>query len=335
MSEVFTNLEKKKHLPAYKIPSHYVNGLLTVAFGGSTGIEVSTVVSTAALGSVASSKSVFLRKYKNVFTCAGIAAGITALFNAPLAGVLFALEVFQQKLDWKYFLSLVISVTISFGVNWSLWAHPVFDFNITDWHLHALPYLLLLGVLAALLSVYLTKTVLFIKEKFSALPKESMRVLIGALFISLAIFVFPALYGEGYFAVEALISGKGSSFLMPLLGILLLKPIATAVTLGAGGDGGVFAPGLFLGAFLGYIVAFVLNHYFHADVITVNFMVIGMAAMLSGSIHAPFTAIFLVCAMVGNYQLLFPAFMVSVLTWYTSRKMLPYSVYSYGRAVRS
>ncbi len=365
ITEIFNNMEQKNPLPAYKIPSHYVNGLLTVAFGGSTGIEVSTVVSTAALGSVASQKSSFLKKYKNILTCAGIAAGVTALFNAPIAGILFSLEVFsplrlrqaqptqqahpmrrvqrllpdQRTGDFPvYFLSLTVSVLVSFFVNYLMATKPVFDFHITLWHLYALPYFVLLGVLAALISVYLTRSVIFFKTVFNSFPKEIMRVVGGSIIISVAIFIFPALYGEGYFAVSALISGTqaiNATILLTLAAILLLKPVITAVTLGSGGDGGVFAPSLFIGAFLGYFVALVLNHYFHAEVIPVNFMVIGMAAMLSGSIHAPFTAIFLVCAMVGNYALFVPVLIACLVAKYVAKKILPYSVYSYSKVSKA
>lgn len=334
ITEIFNNLTKKGALPAYKIPSHYINGLVTVAFGGSTGIEVSTVVSTAAVGSVASNKSKLLRKYKNILTCAGIAAGVTALFNAPVAGILFALEVFRRKFEWTYFLSLTVAVLVSFFVNYLIGTVPVFDFSIGTWHGYAFPYFLLLGVLAALLSVYLTKSVIYFKRLSASLPSEWMRVLGGAMVISTAIFFVPALYGEGYFAVTDLIAGKeviGFTFFLSLLAVLLLKPLVTAITLGAGGDGGVFAPSLFLGAFLGYFLAVLLNHYFKLAVIPVNFMVIGMAAMLSGSIHAPFTAIFLVCAMVGNYQLFVPVMVVSLISRVVAYWMVPYSVYTYGQ----
>ena len=330
--EVLTNLEKKKPLPAYKIFSHYINGLLTVSLGGSTGIEVSTVVSAAATGSVVSEKSSLLKKHKNTLISAGIAAGVTALFNAPLAGMLFALEVFTKKINPTYFLSLLTAVTVGYLVNNALGSGPVFHFHISGWHLYALPYFILLGVIAGMHAAYLTGTVLYIKRIFSGISREIPAIIAGALLLSVLIFFLPALYGEGYHALPGLLKNLADhswQTLAIIALVIVLKPVATAITLGAGGDGGVFAPSLFAGAFLGFFIARILNLYFQADVIEVNFMIAGMAALLSGSIHAPFTAIFLVCAAVGSYELFVPVLIASLVARITSYFILPYSVYTF------
>lgn len=333
IKEVFESTAKNKALPSYKIPSHFINGLLTVSFGGSTGIEVSTVVSTAAIGSLAQEKEKFLKKYKTQLICAGITAGITALFCSPLAGLLFAYEVVSKKAGKIFLMTNIIAAAIAFGFILLLDEKPLFAVSITQWHLHALPFFAVLGVLAGLNSVYLTKSVFFFKRQFSKFSNHYYRIVAGAAAISIIIFILPQLYGDGYHAIRESILTANSLALTPshmivFIGILVLKPVITSITLSAGGDGGVFAPGIFIGAFLGLFLAALLNTFFDAGVIPLNFMVIGMAAMLSASIHAPFTALFLICGLVNDYTLFFPVLAVCLISKYTAKAVYPYTVYT-------
>jgi CIC family chloride channel protein len=336
IKEVFDATATGSGLPSYKIPSHFINGMLTVIFGGSTGVEVSTVVATAAIGSVASDKESFLQKYKTELICAGIAAGITALFNTPLAGLLFAYEVISKKTTKAHLISNLVAAGIAYGFVLMLNEEPLFAVNITQWHAYALPWFIVLGVLAGINSIYLTKSVLFFKKQFVRFNTNYYKILAGAAAISLMIIILPQLYGEGYHAIKESIAGANTLVLTPyialtLAGILLLKPIITSVTLGAGGDGGVFAPGIFIGAFLGLFVAILLNTFFNAGVIPLNFMIVGMAAMLSASIHAPLTALFLVCGLINNYTLFIPLLIVSFVAKYTAQSIFPYTVYSFAK----
>ena len=333
IKEVLDTINKNNNtLPAYKIPSHYFNGLLTVIFGGSTGIEVSTVVSTAAIGALSSRKVGYLRRYRTDLVCAGLAAGVTALFNAPLAGFLFAFEVFTKRRSKLHTASVITAVLTSYLITRFFFYHQVFHFNVTEWHLKAIPYFVLLGILAGFNSVYLTKSVLFFKKLFGSFHNDYIRIIGGSLIISVLIFFIPNLYGEGYEGIKHVfqnVSADSLTLLLPVLAVLLFKPIATSVTLGAGGDGGVFAPSLFIGAFLGLLVSVVLNHYFGLGLITVNFVLIGMAAVLSGSIHAPFTSIFLVCALADNYILFIPIVIACLISKWVAYLLFPYSVYTY------
>jgi CIC family chloride channel protein len=337
IKEVFdATTGNSKGLPSYKIPSHFINGMLTVIFGGSTGVEVSTVVATAAVGSLASEKESFLNRYKTELICAGIAAGVTALFNTPLAGLLFAYEVVSRRTTTPQMLSTILASAIAYCFVLVLNEEPLFAVHITQWHLYALPWFIVLGVLAGINSVYLTKCVLFTKKQFSKFNSPYYKILLGAAVISFMILLLPQLYGEGYHAIKTSIAGANALKLTPLVaitlgGILLLKPIITSVTLGAGGDGGVFAPGIFIGAFLGLFLAIMLNTFFNAGVIPLNFMIVGMAAMLSASIHAPFTALFLVCGLVNDYTLFVPLLIVSLVAKYTAQRIFPYTVYSFAK----
>lgn len=339
IKEIFESTNtKSKNLPSYKIPSHFINGLLTVIFGGSTGIEVSTVVASATIGSVAQRKENVFKQYKTELICAGIAAGVTALFGSPIAGILFAFEVISKKVTRAFLVSNLIAVTIAFGLLFLLDEKPLFAANITTWHIKAIPYFILLGILAGLNSVYLTRCVLFFKSQFSKINTHYYKILLGSAVLSLSLFIFPQLYGEGYHSIKTIF---GSSTEIPLtltlsltfFGLLVLKPIVTSITLASGGDGGVFAPSLFIGAFLGLLVASILNTFFNIGVITINFMIIGMAAVLSASIHAPFTALFLVCGLTNDYTLFIPLLAVSLISKYTAKMIYPFTVYSYSPSI--
>ena len=333
IKEIFESTNSKtKNLPVYKIPSHFFNGFLTVIFGGSTGIEVSTVVASATIGSVAQQKENMFRKYKSELICAGVSAGITALFCSPLAGILFAYEVIYKKVSRVFLFTNGIAILIAFALITVSKEQPLFAIDITIWHLKAIPYFIILGILAGMHSIYLTKCVLFFKSNFFKSKTQIIRIAFGAAMISIVLLVLPQLYGDGYHAIHEILEKPDLSLTLTLtltfLALIFIKPIVTSATLASGGDGGVFAPSLFIGAFLGLLTALVLNTFFDANVIPVNFLVIGMAAMLSASIHAPFTALFLVCGLTGDYTLFFPILLVCLVSKYTAKMIYPYTVYT-------
>lgn len=335
LKEVFNSTKTNDELPAYKIPSHFINGFLTVIFGGSTGIEVSTVVATAATGSLAAKKEPLLKKYKSELICAGVAAGITALFNAPLAGMLFAYEVIIKKHRKTFAISTFIGAAVSYGFTYVLHETPLLNLDIKHWHLYALPWFVLLGILAGFQSVYLTRSVIFFKKQFLKFTNPYYKIITGAVIISTCLILLPQLYGEGYHAIKEYVATANTAvfslyFVITIVGLLLLKPVITAITLSAGGDGGVFAPGLFLGAFLGLFTAVALNAFFDAGVIPLNFMIVGMAAVLSAGIHAPFTALFLICGLTNNYTLAVPLLIAVLVAKYTAARLYPYTVYTYA-----
>lgn len=328
---------KSKSLPLYKIPSHFINGLFTVAFGGSTGIEVSTVVSTAAIGAATHRKENLFRNYKTELICAGITAGITILFSSPIAGILFSMEVIAKRTNKIFFLTNIISLTIASALLYIINEAPLFPISISTWHYYAIPYFILLGILAGFNSVLLTKMVLFFKSQFGKMSNPYFRIISGAMILSVSLFFFPQLYGDGYHAMKDIFSEATPiatvGFIVTFVALVLLKPIVTSATLASGGDGGVFAPSLFIGAFLGLLLAAILNTYFGTNVIPLNFMVIGMAAVLSASLHAPYTSLFLVCGIINDYTLFFPILMVCLIAKYTSKLLFPYTVYTYIPAI--
>jgi len=334
LTEIFDAVNHRAAtLPSYKIPSHYFNGLLTVVFGGSTGIEVSTVVASAAVGSMGNKKFRLLKLYKTELICAGAAAGITALFNSPLAGLLFSFEVISRKISGHSVLVQLSAVASAFLFNFLLHEKALLLMSGLHWKYYAIPYFILLGVLAGLNSVYLTKCVISIKKLFLKFKNEQYKIITAALLVGVSLLLFPALFGEGSHTIKELLGEPSQEYtgraLIMFVLLLLLKPVVTSLTLSGGGDGGIFAPSLFIGAILGFVVATVLNHFFNVGVVPLNFTLVGMGAVLSSSIHAPFTAIFLICGLTGNYALIIPLFIACIIAKFVSSSILPYTVYTY------
>ncbi len=336
IKEIYDSLKTRHNeLKFYKIPSHLINGLLTISFGGSTGIEVSTVVASASVASVTHKEQKIHPLFRRELIAAGVAAGVTALFGSPLAGMLFAFEVILKKVTKLSLVLILGSVLLVWGLDRILDTKALFELKVEHWNYSALPWFLLLGVFAALNSVYLTKSVLFFKERFARVRSHSKRIIFCALAISCCILTFPALYGDGYHSLRELFASESSLvFSLPLLsalgGVLVLKPLVCSLTLAGGGDGGVFGPSLFTGAFAGLFTALLLQHLFGAELIPINFMLVGMAAVLSACLHAPLTAIFVVCGITGNYTLLVPLAAASLTSKITAKILVPYTVYSYS-----
>ena len=335
IKEIYLTIETRRNeLPAYKIPSHFINGFLTVIFGGSTGVEVSTVVSTATIGAVTRQKAGIANSYKTELICAGVAGGLTALFGSPFVGVLFALEVISKKVTRTIVLASVLAAVVAWG--WLLLLHeqPLFGLHISAWHWYAVPYIIGLSVLAGVISVFFTKAVITIKQRFAAFRNDYTRILLGAAIVGLGIYLFPHLFGDSYGGVTDLIDEShhitfSAAFAFTLMAIVVLKPIITSVTLGAGGDGGVFAPSIVMGALLGLLVAMICNQFFHTHLVVANFIILGIAAVLSGSIHAPLTSSSLAVRLSGSMILAFPILVASVIARFTAKKIYPYTVYTY------
>jgi CIC family chloride channel protein len=341
IKEIYQTIDNRKNmLPAFKIPSHYFNGFLTIIFGGSTGVEVSTVVATAAIGAVAQRKTTIANIYKTELICAGVSAGIAMLFVSPLAGFLFAVEVIaRKKVNKTILLSCGIAALISWCCILLIGGEPLFKFSPTIWNYSAIPFFILLSVLSGALAVYFTKSVIFIKSTFARINNNFIKVNSGAILVGIGLLFLPQLYGDSYHAIPGLMNKVAHepftlSLAMLLLVISVLKPLAAALTLGAGGDGGVFAPSIVSGAVLGMLTAMLINHYFGTQLIVINFALLGAAAMLSAAIDAPLTSIFLVCSMVnGGYLLFFPILMCSFIAKYSAKLLCSYTVYSYNPKV--
>ncbi len=334
IAEIYKTLDQRKdHLPLFKIPSHFFNGFLTVIFGGSTGIEVSTVVATATIGNYAYEKEFSARMYKRELICAGVVAGVAILFTSPLAGFLFAMEVIARKIRK----SIVIACSASALLSWifiELFDSETILYSVVkEWNYAAIPFFLVLSVLGGTLSVYFTLLVTRMKRIFGNISNNFIRINVGAIAVGTMIYFFPTLYGDSYHGLREILQEPLSApnlTLFSLLILALLKPLAASLTLGAGGDGGVFAPSIVAGAFLGLMVAFVGNHYFGTQLVPINFALIGAAATLSASLFAPLTSVVLICNLLPHGYILFvPVLVCCFVSYLVAKWILPYNVYTY------
>ncbi|MBB1138152.1 chloride channel protein [Myroides sp. WP-1] len=331
ITEIYKTLDQRKdHLPAFKIPSHLINGFLTVSSGGSTGIEVSSVVATATVGNMIHNKHFSANIFKKELICSGVTAAVALLFASPLAGFLFAIEVIARKKSKSLFLSCGTAALLAWLFILLLDYKPLLSFPVEGWHGYALPLFLILGLLSGLLSVYFTLLTTRMKKIFGNINNNFLRVNLGAISVGLFIFIFPALYGDSYHGLKEILYHPQAITFYTLAILILLKPLAASLTLGAGGDGGVFAPSIVAGAFLGLLFAQICNAQFDLQLIPLNFALVGAAATLSASIYAPLTALILVCNLVPNgYQLFIPLLVGSFTANYFSKQILPYNVYTY------
>lgn len=335
ITEIYKTLDQRKdHLPLFKVPSHLLNGFFTVIFGGSTGIEVSTVVATATVGNEAYKRDFSAKMYKRELVSAGVLAGVGVLFGSPLVGLFFALEVIARKINRSLLISCVSAGLVTGVFVLTQDSKTLLPFEVQDWAWKAIPFFILLSLFGALLSVYFTVLVIRIKDFFAKIPNNFLRVNLGALLVGIAIVCFPFLYGDSYHGLIELIHRvvENEPVSLVILGLLIvIKPLVAALTLGAGGDGGVFAPSIVVGAVLGLFFALLCNQLFHTELIPLNFALAGVAATLSSAISAPFTALVLVCNLVPNgYALFIPLFISSFLAQRIARFILPYNVYTYG-----
>ncbi|MFD1466994.1 chloride channel protein [Hymenobacter caeli] len=343
---IYNTAREGSVVPRSKLYSQLVTAFLTVSFGGSAGTEAPISVTGAALGSNAGRVLHLDRRRRRLLTGCGAAAGIAAIFNSPIAGVLFAVETILTELPAQYFIPLLLSSATATVVSKALYAGQPFVLITTSWPVNAVPFYILLGLFTAFFSVYMIRTYYWFDHFFARWPGLDWRkVLVGGAGLGALIFLFPTLYGEGYNTVELLLAGKsghltdGSIFsvyqdqnpwllLVLVLFSMMLKVVATSVTVGAGGNGGMFGSSLFSGALAGFFFARLLNMSGLVHIPEVHFVVLGMAGTLAGVVHAPLTAIFLIAEITGGYALFVPLMVVSSSSYLITKYFEPYSVYT-------
>lgn len=340
-----------------KIRSHntyssIVSSTLTIGFGGSVGAEAPIVLTGAAIGS--NIGKFFRMNYKTLtlLVGCGAAGAIASIFNAPLAGIVFTLEVLMLDLTTASIIPLLISAVSATTVSYFfLGRDVVFAYEVVrPFQLHNIPYFIILGVFCGLISLYFMRMVMRVEKRFSRVTNLYKKWIIGSLALGVLIFVFPPLYGEGYEVLHALLEGKSTvifentffyafqdNYWLLLIALALLiavKAVATAVTTGAGGVGGTFAPTLFVGGVSGFFVAKLINKFTFIDVSESNFTLVGMAGMMAGVMHAPLTAIFLIAEITGGYTLFIPLIITSTISFLTIMYFEPHSIYTKGLAKR-
>ena len=328
--------------------SSIIASSITIGFGGSVGAEAPIVLTGSAIGS--NLGGIFKMEHRTLMLLVGCGAAgaVAGIFKAPIAGLVFTLEVLMIDLTMSSLLPLLISAVTAATVSYVLTGQEaLFRFHLDQpFALNRIPYVILLGVFCGLVSLYFTRAMNSVEGVFAKLRGPYRKLLFGGAMLSVLIFLFPPLYGEGYDTIELLLNGTGEAdwetvmnnslfyghgqlLLLYLLLIILFKVFASSATNGGGGCGGIFAPSLYLGC----IAGFVFSHFSNGFTATTflpekNFALLGMAGVMSGVMHAPLTGVFLIAELTGGYDLFLPLMIVSVSSYLTIIVFEPHSIYS-------
>ncbi|SEO92488.1 chloride channel protein, CIC family [Mucilaginibacter sp. OK283] len=344
IGSILANIKKNRsNIRLNNIYSHIVTSSLTVGFGGSAGLEAPIVATGAAIGSNVGKFFKLTPYEKTVLLAAGASAGIAAVFNSPIAGVLFSLEILIGEITIPTFIPLLIASATGVVVSKLLYSGQLFHLVTEGWVVTAIPFYILLGLFSGWMAIYINKVGGKLEGGILKKQNRYVRALLGGLFLGLIILVFPQLFGEGYHYLQAILNGnidalKDESLfagwlsnqwfmLVFIIALVFMKIIASGITLGSGGNGGSFAPTMFTGAFLGLTIAYGVNLTGLIHLNTVNFIAVGMAGALSGVMHAPLTAIFLIAEITGGYVLFIPLMIVSSISYIISRVSSPHNIY--------
>lgn len=344
--------QNKSRLKKHNIYSSVLASSVTIGFGGSVGAEGPIVFTGAAIGSNLGKVFRMSPRILMILVGCGAAAGIAGIFKAPIAGMLFTLEVLMLDLTAVSVMPLLIASITSATI---AYIYTGYDFEFffaqtENFYTSRIPYVIMLGIVSGFASVYFTRIMNMMENFFGRFKKRWVKTLIGCSILSLLVFVFPPLYGEGYSSINGLLAGDTSSivngslfysdrnevwFLALFIGLIIVtKAFATSATNGAGGVGGTFAPSLYVGCLTGFLFAFVVNNLGWGELSTKNFALIGMAGVMSGVMHAPLMAIFLTAELTGGYELFLPLLIVSTISYGTIKIFEPYSIYTKRLAKR-
>ena len=336
--------KKKGKVNAHKSYSSIIGAVLTAGFGGSVGLESPIISSGAAIGSKIAHWLKLDYKTNILFLACGTAGGIAAIFNTPIAAIIFVLEVLLIDLTRFSLIPLLLAST-SGAITTKILSHSqvLFDFRtIAPFHIADIAFYIFLGIIAASVSIYFTKVFLNIEGKMQS-TSVFKSFAIGSILVGILLFLFPPLWGEGFEVIKTLfnenenqllnntlfenISYKKIALFGFLFSLMIFKVISTSLTINAGGVGGIFAPALFTGAILGYLVAELINlmGIFHS-IPTINFVMVGMAAVLAGVLHAPLTSIFLIAELTGGYELIVPLMIASTISYISTKIFIPHGI---------
>lgn len=339
---------KRSRLKGHNCWSSVIASAITIGFGGSVGAEAPIVLTGSAIGSNLGKLFNMDNKTLMLLVGCGAAAAIAGIFKAPIAGLVFTLEVLMIDLTMASLLPILISsVTATCFTYIFTGSDPLFFFHLDSaWPVERVPANILLGIFGGFVSLYFIRTMTACESVFGRIKNRPMlKLLLGAMVLSPLIFLFPSLYGEGYGSINILLNGKteaewetilhnspfygNSEMLLPYIGMVLLtKVFATSATNGGGGCGGTFAPSLFIGAFAGFFFARVWNIYEIGIYLPEkNFALLGMSAVMAGVMHAPLTGIFLIAEITGGYQMFIPLMIVSICAYLTIIIFEPHSIY--------
>ena len=347
-STLYAISKRKGIMKQYQMFGSILTAPLTVGFGGSVGLEGPTVATGAALGSNISRMFHMNQTSRNLLIGCAAAGAMSSIFKAPIAAIIFAIEVFSLDLTIASMLPLLLASLSAILTSYFFFGDDILlPFRIEDkFYISDAPFYILLGVVAAFVSIYFTEVYDKIHSFFDKIASPIKRLIIGGIGIGLLIFLIPPLYGEGFDVINNLIVGNPEKALennlfqldlnnvwvvvLLLAGLMFSKIVASSLTFGAGGVGGIFAPTLFMGSIMGYCMSKILNNcgLFSAPVSESNFTLVGMAGLLAGVLHAPLTAIFLIAELTGGYELFIPLMLTATISFGITKYFRPHSVYN-------
>ena len=338
--------KNESKIKAHNMWTSMIASSVTIGFGGSVGAEAPIVYTGAAIGSNVARYMGLSYKNMTILLGCGAAGAVAGIFNAPLAGVLFTLEILLFNISMSSILPLLLSTISATVVSYIfLGMQPPFECTLSPFSMGNIPFYILLGLFCAAFSVYFTRTTLWLEDKIKSIKKPFTRWAISASCLGLLIFLFPPLFGEGYSNLRELLNGgminlegqtvlaffMHSAWTVPVffLMVLLLKVFSMSFTNAGGGVGGTFGPTLFIGAIAGFVVSRTINLIGGGLVVPEqNFVLVGMAGLMAGVMQAPMTAIFLIADMTGGYELLIPLIITATISYAATRTIEPYSIYT-------
>ena len=339
--------QRKSRIKPHNVWTSIVASSVTIGFGGSVGAEAPIVLTGAAIGSNLGRLFRMEQKTLMLLVGCGAAGAVAGIFKAPIAGLVFVIEVLMLDLTMTSVLPLLISSVTAASMSYIFTStEAMFAFSQTEvFEIRRIPYVLLLGVFCGLISLYFTRMMNRVEGIYRRLGTYWRKFFLGGVMLSVLIFIFPPLYGEGYDTIGALLNGQYTNIMdksffynlhdtywgviMFLSLILLTKVFASSATNAGGGCGGIFAPSLYLGCIAGFVFAHTSNYFpFTMYISEKNFALLGMAGIMSGVMHAPLTGVFLIAELTGGYDLFLPLMIVSISSYITILMFEPHSIYS-------
>lgn len=346
--------QRKGLMQKFQAYASLLTAPVTVGFGGSVGLEGPTVATGAAISSNLSRLFKMNQATRTLLIGCAAAGAMSSLFKAPIAAIIFAIEIFALDLTLVSMIPLLLASVSAILTSYFFFGNDIIlHYTLTDeFDITEVPFFILLGVVASVCSIYFTRIYFRLTGKFEKLGSQFFRLLVGGAGLGILVFFIPPLYGEGYDVINNLLEGNyinalGSNLFNEYLdniwvvvallaGLVIFKIIATAFTIGAGGVGGIFAPVLFMGSAMGHCFALIFNNIgiLNTPLSTSNFTLVGMAGLMAGIMHAPLTAIFLIAELTRGYDLYVPLMITAAISYTITNQVQPHSIFNLDLASR-
>jgi len=338
--------QKSSRIKSHNTYSSMIASSFTIGLGGSVGAEAPIVLTGASIGSNLARIFKLNYKYVTLMVGCGTAGAIAGIFNAPITGIVFTLEVIMIDLTMTYLIPLLLSAISATVITYFFMGKAVLlrFTHATPFHIENIWVYILLGIFTGFVGLFFTRGTMYFEKKLSNIKNWMIKLLVGGVLLGILVFIFPPLWGEGYPSINTIFNGHGNDLLntpifmswqnnsyliiLYLTGILLFKVVAMSATTASGGVGGIFAPTLFMGAIAGFFLSRLINTFYNLGLPEDNFALAGMAGMMAAVMHAPLTGIFLTAEITQGYDLFIPLLITSTVAYVTIMRFEPHSVYT-------